>query len=244
MSFKISALVFILSASKLTSLKCHCHFYKPIPILMINAIILSSYLLNACTATDPPRIPPHYSKQQSSPKIPEQNTQQHRIHLLSQGLQSAYSVPSHTANRLSPLIIQSADQHGISPFLLAAMIQQESNYKSSAQSSAGAIGLTQVMPQYWQKKCGQDLYNEHTNIQCGSFILSKYNMLAGGWSKALAYYNVGPYRYQSNQKMRQQGHKYAKSVEQHHQNLLNTLYFKSTNINLILNPTTDLKKWP
>ncbi len=183
-------------------------------------IVLSSYLLNACTTTTTPRPP---SNQINKPSPVPTNPQVSRIHHLSVGLQKAFSVPVHTANRLAPMIIHSADLHGISPFLIAAMIQQESSYRSRVVSSAGAVGLTQVMPQYWQSKCNGDLYNEHINIQCGSFILSKYNKQAGNWSKALAYYNVGPYGYQSNSRMRQQGLKYAQSVEQHHKSLMNAL---------------------
>ena len=202
-------------------------------MINISTIVLSSYLLNACTTTSTSRPPPIHTNS-SPPSVT--TTQFTRIKHLSAGLQKAFSVPMHTANRLSPIIIQSADRHGISPFLIAAMIQQESSYRSSVVSSAGAVGLTQVMPQYWQNKCNGDLYNEHINIQCGSFILSKYNEQAGNWSKALAYYNVGPYGYQSNSRMRQQGLKYAKSVEQHHKNLINALNAKPAVVNEIQNP--------
>lgn len=204
-------------------------------------IVLSSYLLNACTTISQPPPPLVKTKQPSSPPI---STQFSRINHLSIGLQKAFSVPPHIANRLSPMIIQSADRHGVSPFLIAAMIQQESSYRSSVISSAGAVGLTQVMPQYWQSKCNGDLYNEHTNIQCGSFILSKYNKQTGNWTKALAFYNVGPYGYQSNSRMRQQGHKYAKSVEQHHKNLINALNLPPTMINEIQYPQVYFSEKP
>jgi soluble lytic murein transglycosylase-like protein len=53
---------------------------------------------------------------------------------LSSGLQNAYSVAPNTANRLSPMIVQSAERYDVSPTLLAALIRQESNYNSSALS--------------------------------------------------------------------------------------------------------------
>ncbi|TCM65040.1 transglycosylase-like protein with SLT domain [Acinetobacter calcoaceticus] len=138
---------------------------------------------------------------------------------LSNGIQKAYSVPKATADRVSPMIIQSADQQGVHPVLLAAMIHQESSYRSHVVSSAGAVGLTQVMPRYWQQKCPGDLFDERTNINCGSYILASYNQSAGSWKKALAYYNVGPTNYNTSWKMKRQGHKYANQVNQHEKDL-------------------------
>ncbi|UDM39600.1 transglycosylase SLT domain-containing protein [Acinetobacter haemolyticus] len=146
-----------------------------------------------------------------------------RSEKLSTGIQKAYSVESATANRVSPMIIQSADKYNVDPILLAAMIQQESSYRNSVISPAGAVGLTQVIPSYWQQTCPGDLYNESSNIQCGTYILSKYNQSSGNWKKALAYYNVGPSGYENNRKMRKQGKRYTKQVKQHQKNLKNAL---------------------
>ena len=67
---------------------------------------------------------------------------------LSQGIQKAYSVEYNTANRVSPIIVQSADKYKVDPILLAALIHQESSYRNYAISPAGAVGLTQVIPCY------------------------------------------------------------------------------------------------
>jgi len=133
---------------------------------------------------------------------------------LSNGIQRAYSVPKSTADRVSPMIIQSADKQNMAPLMLAAMIQQESSYRSRVVSPAGAVGLTQVMPRFWQQQCPGDLYNEWININCGSYILANYHQSAGSWKKALAYYNVGPTGYQRSWKMKRQGKKYARQVKQ------------------------------
>lgn len=138
---------------------------------------------------------------------------------LSTGIQKAYSVTPATANRISPMIIKNAEKHNIDPILLAATIRQESSYRSTVTSSAGAVGLTQVIPRYWQQYCPGDLFDENTNIHCGSYILSKYYSSAGSWPKALAYYNVGPTGYNSSWKMKHQGNKYASQVKQHQQAL-------------------------
>ena len=142
---------------------------------------------------------------------------------LAQGIQKAYSVDSTTANRVAPLIIQSATQNDVDPLLMAAVIRQESSYRNYVVSSAGAVGLTQVIPRYWQQACPGDLFQENININCGSFILAKYNQSAGNWKKALAYYNVGPTGYNTNRKMKKQGKRYAKQVKQHEKNLKSKL---------------------
>ena len=142
---------------------------------------------------------------------------------LAKGIQKAYSVDSTTANRVAPLIIQSATQNDVDPLLMAAVIRQESSYRNYVVSSAGAVGLTQVIPRYWQQACPGDLFQENININCGSFILAKYNQSAGSWKKALAYYNVGPTGYNTNRKMKKQGKRYAKQVKQHEKNLKSKL---------------------
>ncbi|WP_228134728.1 transglycosylase SLT domain-containing protein, partial [Acinetobacter gerneri] len=78
---------------------------------------------------------------------------QKRAAKLSSGIQKAYSVDPTTANRISPMIIQSADKYSVDPLLISAIIRQESSYRNYAVSPAGAIGLTQVMPNYWQQTC-------------------------------------------------------------------------------------------
>ena len=47
---------------------------------------------------------------------------------------------------LRSLIEQEAAEHGVDPYLLAALIRQESNFRPAVVSGAGARGLTQLMP--------------------------------------------------------------------------------------------------
>ena len=142
---------------------------------------------------------------------------------LSAGIQRAYSVEPNTANRVSPMIVQSAERYDLDPLLLAAVIRQESSYRSYVTSPAGAVGLTQVIPRYWQNTCPGDLFDEFTNIQCGSYIIAKYKNSAGKLPKALAYYNVGPTGYNTDRRMKKQGKRYAKQVKQHQKLLKNAL---------------------
>lgn len=140
---------------------------------------------------------------------------QKRANKLSNGLQQAYKVSPSTAQRLSPLIISNADRYDIDPLLIAAVIRQESTFRSQVTSPAGAVGLMQIIPRYWQNKCPGNLYDEATNISCGSSILMQYHDRAHDWKKALGYYNVGPSGYENNSKMKKQGKKYADQVKAH-----------------------------
>lgn len=163
----------------------------------------------------------------------------YQIFTLSLAIQNAYSVSQRIADQLAPLIIYSAEQHKISPYLLAALIQQESSFRKNAVSSAGAIGLTQVMPQYWRKHCEANLFDEKNNIHCGGLILSQYHQQTNDINKALAYYNVGPTGFEKNDKMRQQGLKYARSVQQYHQKLIHHLNQKNQNTSTHANNLSD-----
>ncbi len=138
---------------------------------------------------------------------------------LSSGLQNAYSVSPNTANRLSPMIIQSAERYEVSPTLLAALIRQESNYNSSARSPTGAVGLTQIISSHWRQSCPGNLYDENVNINCGAYVLATYYKSAGSWSKAVAYYNVGPTGYERSFWTRHKAKKYVRSVK-HHEKIL------------------------
>ena len=142
---------------------------------------------------------------------------------LANGIQKAYAVEPTTALRIAPMIVQSADRYNVDPLLVAAVIRQESSYRNYAVSPAGAIGLTQVIPRYWQQTCPGDLFEEINNINCGTYILASYNQKAESWPKALAYYNVGPTGYHSTWKMKRQGKKYAKQVKAHQKNLKDAL---------------------
>lgn len=148
---------------------------------------------------------------------------QKRASKLSSGIQKAYQVNPTNADRIAPLIIQSSEKYDIDPILVAAVIRQESSYRSNVTSSAGAVGLTQVIPRYWQQTCPGNLFDESTNINCGSYILTKYEKQAGNMKKALAYYNVGPTNYVKNKKMKKQGKKYAKQVKGHQKSLKKAL---------------------
>ncbi|HET7315437.1 transglycosylase SLT domain-containing protein [Salinisphaera sp.] len=85
-----------------------------------------------------------------------------------------------------------ATEAGLSPQLVLALIQVESNFKRFALSPAGAEGLMQIMP-FWRHEIGEpddNLFNRATNLRYGCAILAYYLTLEdGNLTRALARYN-------------------------------------------------------
>lgn len=86
-----------------------------------------------------------------------------------------------------------AAQYGIPEDLFMAMIHQESRWKQGVTSSAGAIGLAQLMPGT-AKELGVDPHDWKQNLEGGARYLRKQYDRFGRWDLALAAYNAGPNR--------------------------------------------------
>ena len=87
---------------------------------------------------------------------------------------------------------QAADTYNISVDLLKAVARQESGFQTDIVSSAGAIGVMQLMPGTAEYLGVTDPYNAEQNIMGGAKLLSelsaRYN---GDLSLTLAAYNAG-----------------------------------------------------
>lgn len=87
---------------------------------------------------------------------------------------------------------EAAQKYNVDVNLLKAIAKQESNFNPSAKSSAGAMGVMQLMPSTAKSLGITDAYNAHDNIMGGAQViaqnLKKYN---GDVSLALAAYNAG-----------------------------------------------------
>lgn len=92
-----------------------------------------------------------------------------------------------------PLVIDAACRNGLSPHLLDALIIQESRYNQAAISSAGAIGLGQLMPGT-ARELGVDPYDPAQNIEGAARYLQQQLAAFGSVRLALAAYNAGPGR--------------------------------------------------
>ena len=91
-------------------------------------------------------------------------------------------------------------EYGVPSELVWAVIKTESGFDSSAESSVGAVGLMQLMPETFNEitthrlKEGLDSgmrYDPETNIRYGTYYLSYLYQRYGNWDAAIAAYNAG-----------------------------------------------------
>lgn len=101
---------------------------------------------------------------------------------------------------ISTINMQGVD--GVDPFLVAAIIREESQYDWRAVSRVGAIGLMQVMPATANEVAQRhrlpdvtrdDLFDQETNIRIGvRYIGQLFARFSGNLVHAVAAYNAGP----------------------------------------------------
>ncbi len=93
----------------------------------------------------------------------------------------------------TPLIEQAAARYGLDPALLSGLIEQESGFDPTAASSAGALGLTQLMPSTAASLGVSEPLNPAQSIEGGARYLSQLlHQFGGSTADALAAYNAGP----------------------------------------------------
>jgi soluble lytic murein transglycosylase-like protein len=91
------------------------------------------------------------------------------------------------------VIEQAAARYGVDPAVLHGLIQQESGFDPNAQSSAGASGLTQLMPGTASSMGVSNPLNPSESIEGGARYLSQLaSQFGGNTEDALAAYNAGP----------------------------------------------------
>ena len=102
--------------------------------------------------------------------------------------QTWYSVESY-----DDVIGEAARLHGISPFLLKAMIHVESYFNPRAVSKKGAMGLMQIMPENLGALNISDPFDPWENIMGGTrYFRSMLERFNHQLPLALAAYNAGP----------------------------------------------------
>jgi len=94
-------------------------------------------------------------------------------------------------------------ERGLDPYLVAALIRQESTFNPRVRSHAGARGLMQILPstgrflarQERVKYDASDLYDPEINIRYGTrYLKDVLGSFGGRVDYALASYNAGPHR--------------------------------------------------
>lgn len=123
---------------------------------------------------------------------------------------SAWAVPAHaeatstarSSSRTSHTahITEASRRFGIPEDWIFAVLRAESGGNVRAVSSAGAIGLMQVMPDTWAElraryDLGRDPYDLRDNILAGTAYLREMWDRYGDVAAMLAAYNAGPTRY-------------------------------------------------
>ena len=101
-------------------------------------------------------------------------------------------VPSSGDHNLDLIILHAAEQYGVDPRLLHAVIWQESRYKTDAKSGAGAQGLMQMIPATAKRFNCDNAYDPQANVTAGAkylrWLLERFD---GDVALALAGYNAG-----------------------------------------------------
>lgn len=94
---------------------------------------------------------------------------------------------------LKALIDKAANENGIDPALLDSVVAIESSYNPTCKSRAGALGLTQLMPDNLKEFGVTNWQDPEQNLQGGARQLAKLiDKYPNRLDLALAAYNAGP----------------------------------------------------
>ena len=100
------------------------------------------------------------------------------------------------------IVAEYSKEYGIPEYILYAVIKTESNFDPSAESSAGARGLMQMMPETFLWLTGSEhlneklpadaLYDPEVSIKYGAYYLRYlYRKFDYNWDNVFAAYNAG-----------------------------------------------------
>ncbi len=105
-------------------------------------------------------------------------------------------------DRYKEIIAKYAEEYDVPQSVIYAVIKVESNFKASAVSSVGAMGLMQMMPSTFSWLTGEEhldeglatlrLFDPEVSIKYGAYYLRYlYNKFDGNWETVYAAYNGG-----------------------------------------------------
>ena len=97
-------------------------------------------------------------------------------------------------------VLRAATEFDVPVPLILAVIRTESDFRPQVVSSAGAVGLMQLLPQTFtdvserllqEENAVSEIYDPATNIRYGTCYLAYLYRQFGDWETALAAYNAG-----------------------------------------------------
>ena len=107
-----------------------------------------------------------------------------------------YPIPAQYAEYIKTY----SEKYGVPEQIILAVIKTESGFESDAVSSAGAVGIMQIMPKTFdwitrdilsENLDTGLLYSPETNIKYGTYLLSYLYNEYGIWETCFAAYNAG-----------------------------------------------------
>ncbi len=162
---------------------------------------LASALMNAGAAIPPSGLPAFSASGSALPSWNETGAQQTASSVSPVANESsgqtaasqAAGQPNALRAALQPLIASLAPQYGLNAQLVNALITQESGYNPTATSSAGAMGLMQLMPGTATSLGVGNPYDPVENLRGGmQYLGNLLKEFGGSLPLALAAYNAGP----------------------------------------------------
>lgn len=110
-------------------------------------------------------------------------------HVVTQGVREAFfssNVP------FGKVIVREAKKNDLAPELIAAVIKQESMFRPHVRSSAGAVGLMQLVPRTGRTMGASNLFDPQQNIAAGAkYLRYLSDEFGGNEKKVIAAYNAG-----------------------------------------------------
>jgi len=131
--------------------------------------------------------------------------------------------------RIVDAIHQEAERHGYDPLFVMAMVEVESTCSPTANSSRGAVGLTQIKPSTARevaKDLGvpwggrSSLVQPMMNVRLGLSYLAQLEEKFGDPYVAIAAYNLGPGKVSGMSRQHARGARYVRKILARYEGLL------------------------
>jgi|TARA_R110000824_G_scaffold57604_1_gene156569 soluble lytic murein transglycosylase-like protein len=148
------------------------------------------------------------------------------------------------ACRYMTTVVKASAKYDLEPEILVALIHEESRWKPWAVSSAGACGLTQVLPKYTDPpKLCKELKKPYVSIRLGAKTLNYwvYEYGDGDYEKGLCGYNGG---YKCGKRSRYYSKRIMRLARKINASVANERAYRNLlkNLNLKINIPTDRSK--